>query len=81
MDLHGEPTEEPSRIIHDYGHGGSGWSLSFGCAADVASLVEDVLHNLPASKMKLQEKVVVENVRTPTPLDQRLTSGPIRARL
>ena len=81
MDLHGEPTEEPSRIIHDYGHGGSGWSLSFGCAADVANLVEDVLHNLPASKMKLQEKVVVENVRTPTPLGQRLTSGPIRARL
>ncbi|KAI4271423.1 MAG: hypothetical protein LQ337_006017 [Flavoplaca oasis] len=81
MDLHGEPTEEPSRIIHNYGHGGSGWSLSFGCAADVANLVEDVLHNLPASKMKLQEKVVVENVRMPAPLDPRLMSGPIRARL
>ncbi|KAL8734096.1 MAG: hypothetical protein Q9181_003316 [Wetmoreana brouardii] len=81
VDLHGEPTEEPSRIIHNYGHGGSGWSLSFGCAADVANLVEDVLHNLPASKMKLQEKIVVESVRTPEQMDSRLVSGAIRARL
>ncbi|KAL8913126.1 MAG: hypothetical protein Q9171_002020 [Xanthocarpia ochracea] len=81
IDLHGEPTEEPSRIIHNYGHGGSGWSLSFGCAADVANLVEDVLHNLPASKMKLQRKTAVEDVRIPASLDQRLMDVPIRARL
>lgn len=32
-----------SRIIHSYGHGGAGWSLSFGCAEDVVALVEDVI--------------------------------------
>ncbi|KAH9211511.1 nucleotide-binding domain-containing protein [Leptodontidium sp. 2 PMI_412] len=32
-----------SRIVHSYGHGGSGWSLSFGCAEEVVALVEDVL--------------------------------------
>jgi D-amino-acid oxidase len=32
-----------SRIIHTYGHGGSGWSLNFGCAVDVCELVEEVL--------------------------------------
>ncbi|PSN70298.1 nucleotide-binding domain-containing protein [Corynespora cassiicola Philippines] len=34
---------EPSRIVHSYGHGGAGWSLSFGCAADVLALVEEAL--------------------------------------
>jgi len=34
---------DPSRIIHSYGHGGSGWSLSFGCAEKVAGMIEDVL--------------------------------------
>lgn len=31
-----------SRIIHTYGHGGSGFSLSFGCASDVLRLVEQL---------------------------------------
>lgn len=35
----------PSRIIHNYGHGGAGWSLSFGCAADVLVLVEEALQD------------------------------------
>ncbi|KAI0593354.1 nucleotide-binding domain-containing protein [Biscogniauxia sp. FL1348] len=37
-----------SRIVHSYGHGGAGWSLSFGCAQDVAMLVEETLAGLPA---------------------------------
>ncbi|KAF8186526.1 nucleotide-binding domain-containing protein [Mycena galopus ATCC 62051] len=41
-----------SRIVHSYGHGGSGWSLSFGCASDVASLVEDALVGIPAKSMR-----------------------------
>lgn len=35
--------EEPlpgTRLVHNYGHGGSGISLSWGCAADVADLLE-----------------------------------------
>ncbi|KAI5925467.1 nucleotide-binding domain-containing protein [Camillea tinctor] len=41
-----------SRIVHSYGHGGAGWSLSFGCAQDVAMLVEETLAGLPAMPMK-----------------------------
>lgn len=32
-----------SRIVHSYGHGGSGWSLSFGCAEEVAALVDNMV--------------------------------------
>ncbi|KUJ20771.1 nucleotide-binding domain-containing protein [Mollisia scopiformis] len=32
-----------SRIVHSYGHGGAGWSLSFGCAEDAVGLIEDIL--------------------------------------
>lgn len=32
-----------SRIAHSYGHGGAGWSLAFGCAAECASIVEEIL--------------------------------------
>ena len=40
-----------SRIVHSYGQGGAGWSLSFGCAEEVASLVDNVLEGLPARRM------------------------------
>ena len=43
---------KPSRIVHSYGQGGAGWTLSFGCAEEVASLVDDVLEGLPARQMK-----------------------------
>ena len=33
----------PSRIVHSYGHGTGGWTLAFGCALEVASLVDEVL--------------------------------------
>ncbi|KDQ55078.1 hypothetical protein JAAARDRAFT_208830 [Jaapia argillacea MUCL 33604] len=32
-----------SRVVHSYGHGGSGFSLSFGCAGDVLGLVDEIL--------------------------------------
>ncbi|KAG7092991.1 hypothetical protein E1B28_009290 [Marasmius oreades] len=41
------PTK-PSRIVHSYGHGGAGWSLTFGCAGDVLGLVEEALRDMPA---------------------------------
>jgi D-amino-acid oxidase len=44
----GQTRPRYSRIVHSYGQGGAGWSLSFGCAEDVASLVEDALRDLPA---------------------------------
>ncbi|MFT4152435.1 FAD-dependent oxidoreductase [Parafilimonas sp.] len=34
--------EAGTNIIHNYGHGGSGFTLSFGCASDVANLVEQI---------------------------------------
>jgi D-amino-acid oxidase len=41
----------PSRIVHSYGQGGAGWSLSFGCAADVLALVNEALQDLPPKAM------------------------------
>jgi D-amino-acid oxidase len=33
--------ERGNNIIHNYGHGGSGFTLAFGCAADVVKLVSE----------------------------------------
>ncbi|KAF3761687.1 FAD dependent oxidoreductase [Cryphonectria parasitica EP155] len=45
-------TQRPSRIVHSYGQGGAGWSLSFGCAGDVAMLLEDALKDLIPTPME-----------------------------
>jgi D-amino-acid oxidase len=45
-----------SRIIHTYGQGGAGWSLSFGCAGDVALLVEEALQGLPPKELSIAFK-------------------------
>lgn len=34
--------ETGTNIIHNYGHGGSGFTLAFGCAAEVASIVDSI---------------------------------------
>jgi glycine/D-amino acid oxidase-like deaminating enzyme len=41
-----------SRIIHSFGQGGAGWSLSVGFAEDVASLVGMALRDLLAEPMQ-----------------------------
>ena len=56
--------------MHSYGQGGAGWSLSFGCAADVAGLVEDALHNLPARAMAVSERLDVEDAHVQAQLNQ-----------
>ena len=83
-----EERVEPSRIVHSYGQGGAGWSLSFGCAEDVAALVEDALHSLPADAMALSGPVDVDNAHVQAQLNQSLRVLPpagappqIRARL
>lgn len=40
-------TEPGTRIVHNYGHGGAGVSLSWGCALEVADLAHKTLGNKP----------------------------------
>ena len=40
-----------SVIVHNYGHGGSGWSFAFGCAEDVAALIDEVLEGIAPKAM------------------------------
>lgn len=35
------------QVIHNYGHGGSGFTLSWGCAEEVVQLVEEALYDSP----------------------------------
>ncbi|KAF9487870.1 nucleotide-binding domain-containing protein [Pleurotus eryngii] len=43
------PDGSISHIIHSYGQGGSGFTLSFGCAADVVGLLEELEAEMPYS--------------------------------
>lgn len=40
-----------SRIVHAYGHGGAGWSMVFGSAAECVALIEDVLKETPKARL------------------------------
>lgn len=46
-----------SRIVHSYGQGGAGFSLSFGCAGDVLNLVRELEENTRPSRMSIQPRV------------------------
>lgn len=48
-----EDAGTPSKIVHSYGQGGAGWSLSFGCAETALGLVEEVLAGMPPKPMSL----------------------------
>lgn len=41
------------QIIHNYGHGGSGVTLSYGCAIEVGDIVNDIMTNANTPKSKL----------------------------
>ncbi|ORX97246.1 hypothetical protein BCR34DRAFT_497071 [Clohesyomyces aquaticus] len=41
-------------LVHSCGQRGSGWSLAFGCASDVAKLVEEDLVGLPPQPMQTE---------------------------
>jgi len=30
-------------VVHNYGHGGSGWTVSWGCALEATNYIEQVL--------------------------------------
>jgi D-amino-acid oxidase len=36
-----EPLDSGARVVHNYGHGGAGVTLSWGCAREVVALVGD----------------------------------------
>lgn len=47
------PAKKPSMVIHSYGHGGSGWSFSFGCAADVMALIKEAMLDARPKAMEM----------------------------
>lgn len=42
---------EKVKVVHNYGHGGCGITLSWGCAQDAAKLVQRELAQIPAAKL------------------------------
>ena len=67
----GTTAAAPSRIIHTYGQGGAGWTLAFGCAGDVAALVQEALLDLPPRAMDISF-VAAETPASVSPLEQKL---------
>ena len=55
-----------SRIIHSYGQGGSGFSLSFGCAGEVLSLLNELF--VGAAPTRMSASTQSGGYRTGTPI-------------
>ena len=80
----GDVAPSPSRIVHTYGQGGSGWTLSFGCAGDVAALVKEALLDLPPRAMSIETVTAPKPVSVKTPaaaLAQPREESPIMSKL
>lgn len=38
-------------VVHNYGHGGSGWTVMWGCALDVVEMIKSSRSNSTAAKL------------------------------
>lgn len=47
----------PSKIVHSYGQGGSGFTLSFGCAGDVLGLVKEAEAGIAPTPLKSERNL------------------------
>jgi len=52
----------PKFLIHNYGHGGAGITLSFGCASVVADHVQALMRDMRRSRMRLSVAVIGSGV-------------------
>jgi D-amino-acid oxidase len=79
------PGGRASSIVHNYGHGGSGWTLSFGCAGDVLALVGEALldaSSQPAALEVVLPRVLAANdVHTELQKSNTSTMSAVRAKL
>ena len=51
-----------SHIIHSYGQGGAGFSLSFGCAGDVFTLFQELMAGIAPTRMSQKSRIPADNV-------------------
>lgn len=51
-ELRRKPDGSLSKIVHSYGQGGSGFTLSFGCAGDVLPLVQEAAAGVPPTPIQ-----------------------------
>lgn len=46
-----------SKVVHSYGQGGSGFTLSFGCAGDVLGLIEEAKAGIAPTPIKSERSL------------------------
>ena len=65
LKLEDEPIQSqwgPKFLIHNYGHGGAGITLSFGCASVVADHVQELIRDMRRSRMRPSVAVIGSGV-------------------